>query len=207
MSDLTLETPIRELLSKLLTWEDHINALTKLQEVDGMVNWYRADILTSAIDRFGFGSLTELAQVINLPLSTVTALVRTSRAFPPDKRKIGVPFYLHQQASFVDSYNERTKEFSGEERFALMDRVVEEFLSYREIAQEVRNIKEKRALIDRGENRIICASCGKHTGNLFDFQISSRTGAVTSNAYYFYMHLSCYEDYIALLKQKWDKYA
>lgn len=196
--------PLNEMLPKLLTWEDHVAALNKLQEVDGVVNWYRADVLLSAIDRFGIESLSQLSQVISMPISTLTGLVRTARGFPSDKRDYNVPFYVHQQASFIDSFDEHTKTFATDNRFALLKKIGEETLSYREVARIVRAEKERQALLASGEDEIRCAYCGKIKGDLEDYTVFPMAAAYLG--WNFKMHVSCYDDLINSFRQKWERH-
>lgn len=194
--------PIKDLIPSLLTWEDHAVALAKLQEVDGMVNWYRADILMSALEKFGDMSISELAMIVNRPISTVNGLIRTARAFPPEKRVYSMPFYLHQQASYADSFDEKTKEFSGEDRFELIKKAEDEMFSYRDIAKELKEMRRRKQKEENNEKKPICAYCGRINGRLVEYLIKERNTSATETAFSFLMHTECYPDYLLILKEK-----
>lgn len=138
---LTLGDHYDQYLSQLKTYEDYLSFYSQLDEASSAFSWVKADVLHQMTMNLGEKSLESLAADLKQPRSTVANYVRVARAFPPDKRLAIVPFSTHYQASYADSYDEKTKTFSGEERFALVQKAADENLSVRQVIREMKSQK------------------------------------------------------------------
>lgn len=129
-------------IAKLQGWEDWITYYLQLGEASNSFSWYKADLLLALFGKFGEGSLDKFASDVKEPKSTVINYVRTARAFPPEKRIAHLSFTHHFQASYADSFNEKTKEFEGEERYELLAKAADSGLSTRALQDEVKESKK-----------------------------------------------------------------
>jgi hypothetical protein len=174
------------------SWEDFIAYYQKLSEISANVSWHKADTLLALSQRFGYDSLDKFAQQIDEPRSTVVSYVRVARAFPPDKREDIVPFSTHLAASYIDSYDEVTKNFSSEQRYQLLDKAASEQLSTRAVHQKVQ--EEKIARQERGETVIDCDYCHTNTTPIYPYSFSSPYRNRKSDR--FNLHDICYDSFI-----------
>jgi len=136
------------ILEKLENYEDYISFYIQLEEASGAVAWLRADMLYRMVEKLGEESLSKLSADLKQPRSTVINYVRVARAFPLEKREPIVTFSAHFQASFADSFDEKSGTFKSNERFKWIKKVAEDQLSTRQLAKE---IKEARYL-EAGES-------------------------------------------------------
>lgn len=143
-------------LSKLETWEDHLSFYIQLEETETAYSWLKADTLLQMTERFGDMSLQEVSRATGKPLGTVINYVRTSRAFPPDKREPAAPFSLHYQASYADSFDDKDKVFKTDHRFEWIQKAVENHMPTRALAEAIR--KEKISEINEG-TVVNCEHC------------------------------------------------
>lgn len=134
------------ILNKLNDYEDYLSFYIQLEEASGAVAWLRADMLYQMVQQLGENSLNQLAQDLKQPRSTVINYVRVARAFPMEKRQAIVPFSAHFQASFADSYDEKSGTFKSDTRFQWVEKVAADGLSTRALQKE---IKEQK-LLDSG---------------------------------------------------------
>ncbi len=129
-------------IAKLQAWEDWVTYYLQLGEASNSFSWYKADLLLALFQKFGGDSLDKFATDVKEPRSTVTNYVRTARAFPAEKRIPHLSFTHHFQASYADSYNEKTKEFEGENRYELLEKAADSNLSTRALQDEVKESKK-----------------------------------------------------------------
>lgn len=132
----------KEEINKLQAWEDWVTYYLQLGEASNSFSWYKADLLLALYGKFGEGSLDKFASDVKEPKSTVINYVRTARAFPPDKRIAHLSFTHHFQASYADSFNEKTNEFEGELRHELLAKAADDNLSTRALQDEVKESKK-----------------------------------------------------------------
>lgn len=138
-----------EILEKLSSYSDFLNAYIQIDQTANGVSWMKADILSTMEQRLGDASLKELSKELGENYSTLVSYIRVSRAFPIDRRDEKASFSLHFQASFADKYNSESKNFSGEERFAWIDKAVDENLSSRSLARAIHGeVEEKKTAVD-----------------------------------------------------------
>jgi hypothetical protein len=142
-------------LDKLQTYEDYLSFYSQLDEASSAFSWVRADVLLQMVMNLGDKSVEELAKDLKQPRSTVTNYVRVARAFPPDKREPIVPFSTHYQASYADSYNEKTKVFDGELRFELIKKAADDGLSVRQVIKQMQETKALKSAPDEDTARMI----------------------------------------------------
>lgn len=131
-----------EVFSKLSSWEDWVNYYIQLGEASNSFSWYKADLLFNLFQKYGEGSLDKFAGDVGESKSTVVNYVRTARAFPPEKRIPSLSFSHHFQASFADSYNEKEKDFEGDNRFELIEKAADNQMSTRALQDEVKDSKK-----------------------------------------------------------------
>lgn len=150
------EMPIgidHSILEKLEDYEDYLSFYMSLEEATGAVAWLKADMLYRMVQKLGENSLMQLSQDLKQARSTVINYVRVARAFPADKREPIVPFSTHFQASFADSYDEKSGTFKSDERFKWVEKAAVEGISTRELQKQ---IKEQKA-ITAGEDPAVAA--------------------------------------------------
>ncbi len=143
------------ILAKLETYEDYLSFYIQLDEAETEYSWLKADTLLQMTEKLGSNSLESLAKDIGKPPTTVVNYVRTAKAFPQEQRDPGVSFSHHYQASFADSFDDKTKEFNGEKRFEWLQKASEGHLSTRALAEEIRHQK-----IETMVEVLICVHCG-----------------------------------------------
>ena len=120
----------------------------QLDEASSAFSWLKADALLRMYEKFGKQSITELSKDVQQPEGTVINYVRTAKAFPQDQREDAASFSIHFQASYADSYDDFTNQFTSNDRFAWLKKAVDENMSTRKLAKA---IKEQR-MIAAGEN-------------------------------------------------------
>lgn len=129
-------------LNSLSTYDDFLNFYIQIDQAVNGFSWMKADTLKTMEDRLGSASLKAMSKELGENYSTLVSYIRVSRAFPVEKRDVGASFSLHFQASFADSYNSETKEFSGEERFNWRDKALDDNMSTRTLQKEIQATKE-----------------------------------------------------------------
>jgi len=140
-----LDSGYEKYLEKLEKYEDYVSFYGQLEEATTAFSWVKADMLLQMTNKLGDASLASLSKDLKLPQSTVVNYIRTARAFPTDQREPIVPFTSHFQASFADSYDEKTKTFNGEQRFKLLGEAADKMMSVRDIMKSVHEIKALNA--------------------------------------------------------------
>lgn len=135
-------------LNSLSTYDDFLNFYIQIDQAVNGFSWMKADTLRTMEDRLGSASLKAMSKELGENYSTLVSYIRVSRAFPVEKRDIGASFSLHFQASFADSYNSETKEFSGEERFNWRDKALDNNMSTRTLQKEIQATKEEKTEVD-----------------------------------------------------------
>lgn len=185
------EVPIAldiETKKKLVNYEDFVGYYLQLTEAANSFSWIKADVLLALSEKYGDQSLEKVSVDIGEPRSTVVNYVRTSKAFPPEKREPSVSFSHHFQASFADSYDEKKGEFNNTERFEWIEKAVEKNLSTRDIRDAIQEEKEKKSLGTGIPDK--CNLCKKSDGHIekyvFFVPNSSRAGDK------FKFHQNCY---------------
>jgi hypothetical protein len=164
--------PAQQLVPQTVkNWEDFIAYYQRLSEFSHNVSWHKADTLLALSQQFGYSSLEKFAKQIGEPRSTVVGYVRVARAFPPEKRIDVVPFTAHLAASYIDPYDEVTKEFTSEKRFQLLETAADEGLSTRAVNDKVQ--EDKIARQERGEVVMECDLCRTNTPPIFPFTFGS----------------------------------
>lgn len=146
LTPVAVTTPIgidHSILAKLESYEDYLSFYIQLEEADAAFSWLRADTLLQMTQKLGGTSLLQLSKDLRQKHSTVINYVRVAKAFPVDKRESLASFSAHFQASFADSFNDKSQEFNGEKRFTWIKKVAEEGMSVRELAHEIKQEKTK----------------------------------------------------------------
>lgn len=133
------------LLEKLENYEDYLSFYMQLEEASTAFSWLKADTLLKMSKQLGDKSLEQLSKELRQKKSTVISYIRVSKAFPEETRHPGLSFSAHYQASYADSFDDKTQEFLGTKRFEWIDKAFEENLSTREIAEGIQ--EEKRSLL------------------------------------------------------------
>lgn len=144
-------SPDYSLLENLDSYEDYLSFYIQLEEAQAGVAWMKADTLLHMLDKLGNNSPVQLSKDLKLPTSTVSNYIRVARAFPVDKREPLMTFSAHLEASFADSYNDRTGEFNGEKRMKWIVKAAEDMMSTRQIKKEISESKEENT--ERNEIR------------------------------------------------------
>lgn len=142
MNDLSPLSPSLKVLSQLDSYEDYLSFYVQLEEAHGMFAWLKADTLHQMQIKLGDNSPTQLAKDLKLPPSTVSNYIRAAKAFPSDKRDPLVSFSAHLEASFSDSYNDKTGIFDGINRFDWIEKAVAEQIPTRQLKREIALSKE-----------------------------------------------------------------
>lgn len=132
---------LAQYIPKLEAYEDYLTFYQQLDEDAASMNWTKADTLLQMSNKLGEGALRALSKDLKQPPSTVSHYVRTAKAFPPDKREPMLSFSIHLQASFADSYDEKTKEFDGITRFDIIQEAVDQGMSVRRLMTKLRELK------------------------------------------------------------------
>lgn len=142
MNDLSPLSPSLNVLSQLDSYEDYLSFYVQLEEAHGLFAWLKADTLLQMQMKLGDNSPTQLAQDLKLPASTVSNYIRAAKAFPSDKRDPLVSFSAHLEASFSDSYDDKTGVFDGINRFTWIQKAVEQQIPTRQLKREIASSKE-----------------------------------------------------------------
>ena len=131
----------KEVLNTLKQYDDFVNFYVQIDQAANGVSWMKADMLSAMETRLGDSSLRALSSEIGQNYSTLVSYVRVSKAFPYETRDEGASFSLHFQASFADSYSSDSKDFDGDERFAWIQKALDDNMSTRTLAAEIRESK------------------------------------------------------------------
>ncbi len=129
-------------LKNVETYEDFVSLYIRLDEVTSAVSWYKADLLNEMVKRFGDKSLDQLSIDLRQPRSTISNYTRTAIAFPPEKRHDDVSFSLHFQASYIDEFDEKKRDFKTDKRFGLLETAIDNNYSVRKLAEQIKQDKE-----------------------------------------------------------------
>lgn len=185
-----------ELALSLETWEDHISAYIQLTEKGASISWIKADVLLHLTEKFGNDSLLKISGDIGEPVSTVTGYVRVARAFPVDKRDPAISFSHCYQASFSDSYDEKSGQFSSEKRFDWIDKAIENNLSTRDLRDEIQEQKQKDEHPGLIEKCDMCHQNGSHIEKfVFFIPNSGKAGDK------FKLHPKCYDKLLNFISE------
>lgn len=157
-----------EIKKKLNNYEDFISHFIQLNEASNFVSWVRADLLNDMVGKLGEKSMAQLSRDMAIPLSTIINYVRTSRAFPPDKRDPMLTFTHHLQASFADSYDEKSGTFESEKRLSWINQSNIKNLSVKRLRTEMKEEKEKE---DTGVVILPCVHCGGSEGKINNYHL------------------------------------
>jgi hypothetical protein len=184
----------------ITTWSDYVAYYNELENLNVNLSWHKADLLLSLAEKFGDKSLEEFSYQIKEPRSTVVSYVRVARAFPPEKREGVVPFSVHLACSFVDSYDEKTKSFNGENRYQWLEKAIDENLSTRKINYEIQEEKLKKQV---GVYRIMCDFCQKQNPPVRDYKFHALYSGQKPDT--FKLHDDCYQTIIKTLKRPYGR--
>ena len=190
-----LVTIDQELISKLDSWEDHISAFMQIDEISSAYSWLKADILFHLVYKFGVKSLEKFSQEVRQPRSTVINYVRTSRAFPADKRIPELSFSHHFQASYADDYDDKTNQFKSDHRFEWLEKAIDEDLSTRRLAERIQGEKKKLA----PPEIIACTFCKLTEGEVKTYALYSLENHKSLEK--FELHDECYNQVVSLINQ------
>src|SRR3990167_7527005 len=138
--------PDYTLLDKLQNYEDYLSFYIQLEEAHKTFAWLKADTLLHMSKKLGQDSPTQLAKDLKLPPSTATNYIRVARAFPPNTREELTTFSGHLEASFADSYDDKTGTFEGNKRFDWVKKAAEENMPTRLLKREISESKEENSL-------------------------------------------------------------
>jgi hypothetical protein len=179
----------------LETWGDYVAYYKRLDQIASAFSWAKAEVLLQLIEKFGEQSVEDFSRDIEQPRSTVINYVRTARAFPPDSRNENLSFSAHFQASFADSFDDKTGAFASDNRFRWLDKAEKENLSTRAIAEGIQLEKQKREL---AVEIIPCDYCGlgDRETKLFVFY----SPGAKREADKFMLHEDCYTEVITGIK-------
>lgn len=139
------------LLDKLENYEDYLSFYMQLEEASTAFSWLKADTLHKMAGDLGDKSLEQLSKDLKQKKSTVISYIRVAKAFPEETRNPLASFSAHYQASYADSFNDKTQEFQGEKRFEWIEKAAIENLSTREIAEGIQEEKRKALAETSGE--------------------------------------------------------
>lgn len=180
------------ILSELKTYEDYLSFYIQLDQTSSTVAWIKADLLYQMHEKLGEASLEQLSRDLKQKPSTVSNYVRTARAFPQEKRDPKASFSIHFKASYADSYDDKTHEFDGEERFKWLEKAVDEDLSTRDLSDAIYLDKQKKLL---GEG-VACIICNQTTGEvkMYNFLLHAVNGGSMRDR--LMLHDMCYNKII-----------
>jgi len=130
-----------KILENFKTYDDYLGYYIELEQASSTFSWLKADLLKNMVEKLGDNSVVKLAGDIRQPQSTIANYARVSAAFPAEKRDIGASFSLHFQASFADSLDENSRQFSGEKRFEWLNKAIDEHMSTRALAEAIQDEK------------------------------------------------------------------
>lgn len=200
-SSLAIEPKV---LSNLVTWEDFLDFYIELEKASTATSWWKADLLLALYKKFGDKSLEELAKAVHQPYSTIINYVRTSKAFPVEKRVLNASFSIHFQASFADTYgkiDETNQEgFDGEQRFNWVEKAADENLSVRELHEAIQKDKKTKEL---GVGIVPCYLCGVDSGEILLYNFYSSEARKQSDRYE--LHKDCYSKLISWIELNHSK--
>ena len=137
-------------LQNIQSYDEFLDFYISLDQNTTALSWFKADLLYDMYKKLGESSLEKFAQDTKQPRSTITNYVRTSRAFPPDKRDNGASFSLHFQASYADSFDRTTQDFVGEKRFKVLEEAVDKNMSTRKLAETLQKEKQDSVVLSPG---------------------------------------------------------
>lgn len=178
-----------EILGKLESYEDYLSFYIQLEQASTAFAWLKADLLFQMASKLGEKSIEQLARDINQPRSTVVNYVRTARAFPQEKRDLAASFSIHFRASFADSYDDKTGEFNGEERYKWVEKAIDEGMSTRVLGDAIQREKQRQEL----EVLVLpCSRCKKSDGEIKPYLIYSPGSHLSGER--FELHDSCYNE-------------
>jgi hypothetical protein len=198
MNDLVLtgETPLYldpTILKKLNSYDDFLSTFIQLDQATSSFSWLKADLLSELVKRKGVGGVTSISRDIKCPLSTITNYIRTARAFPPEKRVVNASFSLHYQASFADSYNSKTFDFTGAKRFEWLEKAVDNNMSRRRLAEYIDEEKTRTAT----QKAVICQFCELSDGEVGLYILFSSSQKFRAKMR---LHSHCRDEILASLK-------
>ena len=142
----------KNILKSITSYEDFISYFLELEQSSMAVSWIKADLFIAFVEKFGQASIAALAKDIKQPASTIVSYIRTARAFDPEKRFPEISFSHYFQASFADSYE--NGEFTGEKRYELIGRAIDEKMSTRQVAREAKQTKEENPEKKEAERKL-----------------------------------------------------
>jgi len=150
MSDLPVEvaTLDPEILKHIQSYDEYLQFYISLDQQTTAYSWLKADLLYSMAQNLGETSLVKLAGDTQQPRSTIINYIRAARAFPPEKREIGASFSLHFQASYADSFDTKTKDFDGVNRFKALEEAMDNNMSTRRLADHIQDNKREQEVED-----------------------------------------------------------
>lgn len=136
-------TPVASnIISNLESYEDFLSFYIQLEEAHGVFAWLKADTILTMQNKLGANSLTQLAIDLKLPPSTVSNYIRAAKAFPSDTRDPIISFSAHLEASFADSYDDKSGVFDGTKRFEWIAKAGEENMSTRLLKRSISESKD-----------------------------------------------------------------
>ena len=156
----------KSVIDKLESFEDYLSVYIQLEEESSSFSWAKADLLYNLVLQHGEQSIESLATAISRPRSTISTYVRTARAFLPDKRIPSLPFTMHLEASFADSYDKAKKEFVGNSRFDWVAKAADGNWSARKLKAE---IKSGKSPLENSNELFQCMKCGKMDGVVYEY--------------------------------------
>lgn len=144
-----------KILENFKTYDDYLGYYIELEQASSTFSWLKADLLGNMVQKLGDNSVVKLAGDIRQPQSTIANYARVSAAFPVEKRDVGASFSLHFQASFADSLDENSHQFSGEKRFEWLDRAIDEHMSTRALAEAIQDEKLGVQDLSQGDAKMV----------------------------------------------------
>jgi hypothetical protein len=177
-------------LSNLESYDDYLSFYIQLDQTTSAFAWLKADLLHQMLQRLGEGSLEQLSNDLREKRSTVANYVRVARAYPVEARDPMASFSLHLRASYADSYDEKTKEFSGNERFKWVQKAVDEKMSTRALGDALWLDKQQKLLGEQAN----CTRCHNNEGdiNLYNLLLHSPLGGLIRDRVL--LHIECYNE-------------
>ena len=185
-----------ELLGQLTTYDDFIRVYQQINKGESTFSWVKADLFLEMQKKLGMDSLKDLSVELKAPLSTITNYIRVSRGFPNEARNYNLPFSYHLIATRADSYNSKTGEFDGTNRFEWLRRADKEQITSKMLESRIRleNIKGKT------DGKLTCVHCDEtnEIGEILEYVMYAPE--LGRGAKKFELHASCYKTIIDFIE-------
>lgn len=172
------------------SFDEKQDLYAEIKKASAATSWMQADFFKYLWEEMGEKTLNKFASTINEPVGTINNYIRTAIGFPNSQRNPMSSFSHHFQATWSDSYDSKTKKFSGNNRFQWLDKSIQEGWSTRKLAEEISRNKHLKEL---GTRTAPCVKCKETNGTVIPYNFFNTQ---TKHSDHFDFHELCYQQVI-----------